>query len=244
MSTLRSDILINPSELFDLTVSSNGDGTQLGQRAVTGDGRAFRYVLAGATALVPGNLQQNAAEATSLENLSIAAAAVGDTSITTTSTVTVTANQLAGGYVIVTVTPGQGYMYQIAGHAAATAAVVTLNLTDPIQVALTTSSKIDLVPNPYSGVIVNPTTATGMPIGVAVAAVPATYYGWVQTEGVASILADGNITVGTQVIASNGTAGAVEPQVAGASSVIQANVGTAMTGIATTEYGAVQLILD
>jgi len=239
MSSLRSDLLINPQELFDISVSTTSDGTQLGGLATTGDGRYFRYAKAGATALVPGKLQQSSAEATGNENLGVAAAAIGDTSITTTSTVTVTADQYAGGYVVVTTTPGQGYQYQIAGHAAATSAVVTLNLTDPIQVALTTSSVIDLVANPYNGVVVNPTTATGLPVGVAVAATPANYYGWIQTGGVGTVLADGSITVGTNLVASNGTAGAVEPLTG-----VQALVGVAVTGIATTEYGAVNLLLN
>lgn len=139
----------------------------LGQRMASGDGREFMYVLNGAVAQVPGKLYQSPAEVTADENLAVAAAAVGSTTITTTSTVTVTANQYAGGWVAVTVTPGVGYQYRIKSHPAATAAAVTLTLDDPILVALTTSSKIDLL-NPCSGVIVNPTTATSAPIGLAV----------------------------------------------------------------------------
>lgn len=238
MSTLRSDLLINPSELYDLTVSTNGDGTQLGQLATTGDGRYFRYCLAGASALVPGKLQQASAEVTGSQNLAVAAAAIGAVSITTTSTVTCAANDFAGGWVLVTTSTGAGYQYQIGSHAAATAAVVTLNLVDPIIVALDTNSRIDLVANPYSSVIVNPATASSAPVGVAVAAVPATYYGWIQTRGVANVLNDGGSTVGTNVSASNAVAGAVEAAV-----TAQAVVGTAVTGVATTEYGAINLLL-
>lgn len=244
MSTLRSDLLINPSELYDITVSTNGDGTQLGQLATTGDGRYFRYAYAGGVALIPGTLLQAPAEVTGSQNLAVAAAAIGATSITTTSTITCAANDFAGGWVLVTVTPGQGYMYQIGSHAAASGAAVTLNLVDPITVALTTASKIDLVSNPYGGggtlgVIINPTTATSAPVGVAVAATPINYYGWIQVGGVANVLADGAVTVGTALVASNGTAGAVE-----ALTGVQAIVGTAVTGIATTEYGAVKLNLQ
>lgn len=239
MSSLTSDTLINPQDLYDLSANSFNESTQLGGLATTGDGRYFRYVLAGATALVPGKLQQAPVEATGNENLALAAAAIGATSVTTTSTVTVTANQYTGGYLMVTVTPGQGYAYQIGTHPAATAAVLTLNLIDPIIVALTTSSRVDLVANPYGSVIVNPVTATANPVGVAVAATPAAFYGWVQTRGVANVLADGAITVGTNVIASNGVAGAVEPGADAAD--LQAFVGIAVTGIADTEYGAISL---
>ena len=235
MARLGGDLQVSPQEL--MTDSSIQMAT-LGARATTGDGREFRYVKAGGTALVPGKLQQTAAETTAWENLSVAAAAIGDKSITTTSTVTVTANQLAGGYVAVSVTPGQGYMYRIRSHAAATAAVVTLYLEDPIQVALTTASYVDLISSPYAEVIINPSSATGTPIGVAVYPITAEYYGWIQTKGPANVLADGAITVGTNLVASNGTAGAVEP-LAG----VQASIGIAMEGISTTEYGMVYLNL-
>lgn len=239
MSSLRSDLLINPQDLFVVNNNAQAEATNLGGKAVTGDGREFRFVTAGAVALVPGKLQQAPAEVTADQNLAIAAAAIGDMSIVTTSTVTVTANQYAGGWVLISASTGVGYQYQIASHAAATAGVLTLNLADPIQVALTTSSKIDLVANPYGNVIVNPATATSMPIGVAVAATPIGYYGWVQTRGVANVLADGTVTVGTGVVASNATAGAVE-----ALTGVQAPVGIAVTGIATTEYGAINLLLN
>ena len=59
-----------------------------------------------------------------------------------------------------------------------------------------------------------------------------------QVSGPTVLLADGAVTVGTNLVASNGTAGAVEPATG-----VQAVVGTALTGIATTEYGAVFLQL-
>lgn len=248
MSSLTSDILINPMDLFDISTSSltpvgttsgiNNDSAKLGALATTGDGRYFRYAIAGATALVPGTLQQASAEVTGSQNLAVAAAAIGATSVTTTSNVTCSANDFAGGYLIVTITPGQGYQYQILSHAAASAAPVTLNLADPIVVALTTSSRVDLVANPYKGVVINPTTATSCPVGVAVAATPISYYGWLQVRGVGTVLADGAVVVGTQVVASNATAGAVE-----ALTGVQAIVGTAVTGVATTDYGAINLEL-
>lgn len=222
----------------DVFTSSSTQQQELGAKLVIGP-REFRYVKAGGTALVPGKLQQAPAEVTGDQGLAVAAAAIGATSVTTTSTVTVTANQYAGGWVMVTITPGQGYQYKIKSHPAATGAVVTLQLEDPILVALTTDSRIDLVANPYGGIVVNPTTATSAPLGVAVYPVAANEYGWIQSKGPAAVLADGSITVGTSLVASNGTAGAVEPLTG-----VQAIVGEALTGIATTDYGAVNLMLS
>lgn len=236
MSTLTSDTLINPQDLFDITGGSTNDGTNLGGLATTGDGRYFRWALAGATALVPGKLQQAPVEATGNEALSVTATAIGATSVTTSTTVTVTANQYTGGWLVVTETPGQGYQYQIGTHPAVTSAVLTLNLIDPIIVALTTGSQVDLVANPFNGVILNPTTATANITGVAVAATPVAGYGWIQVRGVATVLAQGTIVVGEQVAASSTTAGAVV-----ATSGVLAAVGVAVTGIATTDYGAIDL---
>lgn len=233
MSVLKANLLVTPQEIF---TSSSTQGTDLGAFATTGDGRGYRYVLAGGTALVAGKLQQSPAETTAWQNLGIAASSAGSFTITTTSTVTVTANQLSGGFAAISVTPGVGYLYKIKSHPAATAAVVTLTLEDPIQVALTTSSKVDLIVNPYSSVIVNPATASGMPVGVAIYPVTASQYGWVQSQGVCNVLADGAITVGTSLSASNAVAGAVEPAAG-----VQALIGTAITGISDTEYGMVNL---
>ncbi len=46
------------------------------------------------------------------------------------------------------------------------------------------------------------------------------------------------MTVGTSLVASNATAGAAE-----AGTGVQALIGTALTGVATTEYGAVMINL-
>lgn len=211
----------------------------VGDLVYANDGRIYRYAKAGGTALVVGTLQQAAAQVTGDQNLTAVAAAVGSTTLVSTTTVTVTANQYAGGFALITVTPGVGYMYKIGGHAAFTAAAPTFNLDDAIQVALTTSSRIDLIKNPYDGAIINPATATSAPIGVAVFPVTANYFGWLQVGGIANILADGAITTGTNVSASNATAGAIEPSADAAD--LQASIGIAMSGIATTEYGAVKL---
>lgn len=235
---LTSDPQAVPQPLYS---DSSTAMAALGQRVVTPDGRVFRYVKNGAVAMVPGKLYQSAAEVTANENLAVAAGAVGDTSITTTSTVTLTANQLAGGYVVVTTSTGAGYQYQIAGHAAVTSAVVTINLVDPLLTTLAAStSKIDLIPNPFSGVILNAVPVTANVIGVAVYAVGAGNFGWLQTGGVANVLADGTLTVGSLVGVSSVTAGAV----ANCAATATTPVGIATTGVATTEYGAIKLLID
>lgn len=241
MSSLTGPVLAEYQDLFSSTTTQGGPngGLNLGAKAYTGDGREYRFVLAGGTTLVPGTLQQSPAETTGWENLAFAAASIGATSLTTTSTVTVAANAWAGGYVMVSVTPGQGYQYKIKGNPAATAAAVTLQLEDPLLVAFTTATRADIIANPYSGVIINPATTSGTPVGVAVYPVTNGQYGWIQVSGVANILSDGGTAVGQAVVASNATAGAVETLTG-----TQAPIGVAVTGVSTTEYGSFKLQIE
>lgn len=234
-SQLGPNALIAAHGLFEESTSQRH---KLGEIVTAGDGRRFIYVKAGGTALVPGKVQQAPAEVTNHQNLTPAAAAIGATSVTVTLGATAaTANQYAEGYLAVTVTPGQGYMYKIKSHPAADAsATLVVQLEDPIEVALTTSSRCDLVVHPCSAVIVNPATASSGPVGVAVNNIAAGSYGWLQIGGPCNVLADGAVTVGVNVSASNAVAGAVEAAV-----TAQAALGYALTGIADTEYGMVML---
>lgn len=206
------------------------------------DGREYRYVQVGsAAALIVGNLIQGPAEDTSESNIAVAAAAVGDKVIVTTTTLTVTVNEYAGGYIFVAITPGLGQIFKIKSHPAVTAAALTIQLEDPIQVALTTTSRLDMVHDPYNGVIQHPgATPSGVVVGVAVNDISASQFGWIQVSGPVPILDDGGIAVGTQVIASNGTAGAVED----VASTTQQIVGRSLQASASGEQAIINLNLN
>jgi|SRR3990167_8561474 len=215
---------------------------KLGELIFANDGRAYRYCKAG-EALVAGNVKQNAAEDTDTENLTAVAAAVGDLTIVSTTTVTVTANEYAEGFVLISVTPGVGRQYKIKGHIAYTTAAPTFNLdNDSIRVALTTTSRFDALANPYAGVIIQPTSRTGAPVGVAVHPIASAEFGWLQVLGVANVLADGALSVGLDVVSSDATAGAVEV-IADVAPELLPRVGVAVTAVSSTEYGAVKLSL-
>lgn len=193
-----------------LYTSSADQIHELGFRCTYG-GRGFRYVLAGAADLVAGNVIQAPAQVANHLALTPVAAAIGDKTITVALGATAaTANQYAGGYAIISTTPGNGYAYRIASHPAAVLSTsVILTLDEPLQVALTTSSRVDLQANQYSGVIQSPvTTLTGAIVGVASYPVTAAQYGWVQTSGPAPVLIDGTPAVGVSVSAPAAAAGA------------------------------------
>jgi hypothetical protein len=183
----------------------------LGARMVTTDGRVFRYAQAGASALVVGNCLQAPAQITNHQQLTPSAAALGATSISVTFGATAAAaNLYAGGWAIIDTTPGLGYAYPIKSHpAAAGSDVVILQLENPIQVALTTSSRVSLQINPYKNVIQTPvTTLTGAVVGVCTYPIAAAEYGWIQRSGAAGVLIQGTPAVGHSLSCPASAAGA------------------------------------
>lgn len=189
---------------------------RIGDRRMDRLGRVYRFVKNGGTLLVAGDcIQSPAITANHLANTP-PAVAIGASDFTYTPGATLGAeNAYEGGFLQVDTTPGQGRMYGIDSHAAfasATAFTLRLSKDDPIQVALTTSSRVGLIRNPYNGVIQMPvTTATGILVGVAVSAIPADGYGWIQTWGPAAVLINGTPALGATVVSPSATtAGAVD----------------------------------
>jgi hypothetical protein len=184
-------------------------------------------------------LYQSSAEITAHQNLVTSAAAVGDKSITVTlGANAVSADEYKDGYVVVTANAAEGQVYTIAGHpAAASQGSLVLTLDEPVVVAITANSTTDLVRNPNRHVVVAATTETGPSVGVALHAIGASEYGWLQTHGPGPVRAKEALVVGLSAVRSTVTAGAVSPV-----TNIQADnelndVGYAITGIADSEFG-------
>lgn len=222
--------------------SSSVQQMSLGATVHSDDGRIFRYVKAGGTALVPGKLQQAAAVVANHQNIAVAAAAaVGATSVTVTLGATAaTKDQYAGGTLVVSDAAGEGHTYLIKSHPAAiSGGSLTLTLEDPVVVALTTSSEACLMPNIYNGVIVNPTTPTNVPVGVAIYPITASEFGFIQTRGPVSCLNDSGTAVGLGIAPSQAVAGAVKTQAATLHCL-----GSALQAGVDTEYRTVFIGLD
>lgn len=208
----------------DFYSEETNPSTNIGALAWTDDGRAFRYVLAGASALVAGDLQQTQAEDTNFNQMAVqAAAAVGvkEISITLGSTAT-TANLFDGGILTIDTAPGLGQVFTILSHEVKDAAATCkFTVLEPVMVALTTSSKATVRANPFKKVIIFPTTSTGMPVGGAIKAITAAKYGWIQSHGMGGALSDATVTANdAQGLApSAGTAGAVTQVVAAGTEV-------------------------
>lgn len=230
-----------PQGIWEENVNSQ---LNVGTYCETNDGRGFRYSKMGAVASVAGKVYQGTAlDATNLQpsgGLGVAAQSIGDSQVTISTSITLTAGQLAGGFMSVDVTPGQGYIYRVDNNTAVTGAVgAVVTLRDPLQIALTTSSKVILAAHPYSGLVIEPGTPTAAIAGVAHRVTTALYHAWIQTRGPASVLFTGTGVAGKAVGSlSGGTSGSAAPAIA-ATNILGYHIATGITG----EYALIMLTI-
>lgn len=241
-----------------------GFSTYSGQKFDTADGRELTIIQNGAVALVSGVLIQSSPIVANHQNLAVAVttypatAGLFQVSVTLGATLLKT-NQYQGGFLVVNAGTGIGQTLRIASNlnAAASAAGVVINLTDPIQVTLDATSKVSLIANPYMNVVINPTTATATPVGVTLYPVAASVapttdatsglqtaagtqqYALVVTKGLTSCLSDASIAaVGLGIIPSTTTAGCITVATA-----TGANIGRAFQTGVSAESRAVYIDL-
>lgn len=233
------------------TVSASSGGEKLGQMASTSDGRTFAYGFNGTgsgTALAAGKLNQGALSTANYVNRTGVTYAAGTNSITFTLGTTAAQNLFVGGYFYVNAGTGagQGAMV-ITGNTAATAGnsnSTTLSLKDSTYAATAVAdSKFSIQPSAYAGLIIAPSgTSTAIfPAGVSAVSVPDANFGWFQIGGAASVLANGTPAVGSSVIPSATTAGAVDVDTAAS---VQPKVGYSMITAVSTEYRMVYLTIN
>lgn len=206
------------------TSSDANLNTVLGSRWDLSDGREIILVSAGGTTIsTAGLLCQDAAIIANHQNLTVNSFTAYSNNGNVPASVTVTlgatalqVNQYQGGFLVVNsggTTIGQ--TIRIAGHAAVAASgTVAITLEDGPNTALTTNSKVCLLPPHGANVIVFPTTATGAAVGVTLyplssgtTATPTV--GFLTSKGLTSLLSDASVaTVGQSIAPSLTTAGA------------------------------------
>jgi len=220
-------------------VSSATQVHPLGTRGSTADGRVYRYVKAGGADLVAGNVIQSpaipAGQLTKAINAT-SAVGLGATLITVTCASSVAAGFYNEGYLIVASGAGQGFLYTINNHPAVStgaSGIFRLYDEDALQVAVTITSTVSLIPNKYGGVIRTPvTTATGVIVGVATYVITSLQFGWIQTWGPCAVLGGDTNALGSPVDGVSSTAGRIRAFVV--SSVVPvATTSQTVTGTAT-----------
>jgi len=167
----------------------------LGTKLESRDGRVWRYAYAGGTQLSPALMGQS--EAIAAEAINEVQTGyttnIGDTSITILLTTSsgITDGDLIDGWLLVTDGDGEGHYYRIQNNVWTTGdTVMALTLYEPILVATAATSEVTVIKNLYNGVIVAPTTLTGICVGVPNVTVTANNYYWAQRRGPCAMVVD------------------------------------------------------
>jgi hypothetical protein len=215
---------------FDPYTVDTGDASHnFGEKVILADRREFSYGRASSTSAV-GRLQIAPAPIANHANMSVTATALGSFQLALTPGATAgAANIYAEGYAVINAGINNGATYGIKGNPAITASTAfTLDLNDPIRnAALTTASKVTLVHNAHN-LFIQGTSTTARGAGVALTAFAANNYGFLQVKGIASVLGDGTIAVGSAV-----NVGTVAGSVKAVSGTYATDLATVLMGNAT-----------
>jgi hypothetical protein len=239
-------VQVTPSDVRKTSTTKNG--VVIGTKAITRDGKVYRWSLNGAVALAEGKVNTGVARVANHTNMALASTsniAVGSTQVSVTLGGTaVTADQYLDGFLFINDGAGVGQCYQITGHTvqASTSGTLVVTLADALTVALSTSTtKVTLLPNPNANTVVAPAVVSNPVNGVSNVPVAAGAYYWAQTRGMASVLSDGIITRGAGSIMSDAVIGAVEIEVA---ATVTQRVSFAPDATVDTKYYPQFLLVD
>jgi len=212
---LTAGVASNQS-IYEVTASPRH---RVGTRAQTSDGRTFYYARTqDAAALAPGKLIMSEVVVANNANINpSAAAAVGATSVALTlggSSTYDETSDFEGGYLVVNDATGEGRVYSINYNSTVSAGTaLTVYLDDAIETALTTSSEVTLVKNPWADVVIAAAGhvhfAAGVPLVTVGSAASVPQFFWAQTWGVCGVWDDAATAIGA-VLQSGTTAGQVE----------------------------------
>lgn len=189
-----------------------------GEGAFLADGRVFRYdVVGSAAALVAGTMNTPAAEKSNHYEQNPTTAIPSFTTVNqvtlTIGATAVTAGEYQEGWLNFSSGGNVGLSYQVSYHPSALSSATTFVVTlyDFLQAAVLTSDTYDLVHSQFNNILQSTGSSdqTIRGAGVCMIAAGASYGCWTATKGLAACIADGTIAVGTELVLSNSTAGAV-----------------------------------
>lgn len=206
-----------PQGIYEQSSTQKGP---LGTRIVLPDSRAYRYSHFVA-AVNAGELvaQDESVSSIAVSDGKMTAAAIGVTQVTFTDNSLITTADVkdvyAGGYLHTEDDAGEAYTYRIkgndAGEASGTDGELVMDLYDGLVVALTTATDVSVTGNLWKNLKIGVAGSDCVIAGVAVRAMTIAYYGWVQTWGPASCLAEATTAVlvkGRPAFFDGGVAGA------------------------------------
>ena len=173
----------------------------------------YAYASTGEAVLAGQLMETHANISTEDEDLAVATTAAAATAVTVTFGAAVTLNEYADAIMFVNAGggAGAGFRYRVKSHPAGTAVAVTLDHEDGLITALTNGTDVvGFSKPPTADVLQQNTTAVGPCVGVTMNDIASGSYGWLQFKGPGVCLIQGAPGVGTGLMRSNGTTGAVE----------------------------------
>ncbi len=234
----------------------------LGTKVELADGTVYRYAHLGADTnrglLVATDISESCQVDT--DNVIVAPASCQTTTDGTAgqkfieiTLASVTANQFAGGKIIITDDTGEGYTYRIKGNTATgdpASGNFRLELYDNLQASLDATSDFAIWGPIYAN-LEGATAGTDMvPVGVTCSTfdVSDKAYGWILTKGIVGILQDGTIAAGDLVALSDGVTGAVHAAAGGGTAIsdliAEALVGVCVIAGDSTGHGVFKINLE
>ena len=232
---------------------------RLGSKMVLPDGRTFFYGSTG-EAITAGKIAMGKATSGGhIKDLVIAAAVSANASGIGAITVTNATTAISGseyytgsrgdvgdyedGYIFVNDAAGEGQIWPIWRHSAATSSgTLTIDLfeNDFVATALTTSSEVGLAKNIYTAAeVFDVNDIDGVVVGIPNRDLASGYYGWFQTSGPAAVLTNGTVVVGKNMMTGSTTDGSGD--VMADDSSAEFLIGGVINVGATTEYSLVDL---
>lgn len=184
-----------------------------GSTKLFSDGREFKFV-SSAVNVAAGQVVSAPAAAAELAG-KFTAGLVGDTEVVIEKA-SVTANQYADGYLVVTESSGQQTTYAIKSNTASDSSdEITVTLYECLNAAVAAADDCVLVPSQYKNVVIGTAASDG--VGVAVSTSTAATSGkvnyfWVQTKGIGSVKTGTAAALVAGVKMILGAAGVVEVQ--------------------------------
>lgn len=170
---------------------------QLGTRFEDGFGNVFRYAKAGAVALTKALMCTTPAAIANHQGHTLTsdafAAGAKSLAITDTMTTALLADEYNEGTLTIETGTGLGSKHIVKSHTAS--ATPTIDLYEGLATATATGATLTLEHNPWRGVLVFPTTAAGIPVGVPLVAIAAASFGWLQVRGMAPLIVDTGDTI-------------------------------------------------
>lgn len=210
-------------------------------------GLAFRYGKVGGSGLSKALMTQAPALDAKLvdeaQATSFAGVTVGDTEIIVDITTGITSaeDDLAGARMVVNKVDGIGDVYNIIASKVQTSDVLLRLLLDSdIRTAFAATTEITIRKNPGNGVIVYPTSVTGVATGVPLIDMTTLFYGWFQTKGSTPILADSSTSLALgEPVGVGASAGTCDTAV-----TVKAQWGHCEYAPASSECAIIKLNLD